>query len=121
MDAIADELKSMGGLQYHEQKWLEAGQTTECLQSVCKRARRWMNFSVWLFLGMLAVPVVLGLAGLVMERGSGPHPPWQIGILPALTVVPQLLFLSNRLTRLETLSLLWRFSEADVKPVSRAA
>lgn len=120
MDAMVNELKAIGGLQFHEKRLLDEGQIIECLQSVCGRARRWMNFSVWLFLGMLVVPVVLGLARLVMERGSGTNLPWQIGILPALTVIPQMLFHSSRLTRLETLTLLWRMSTAG-ETVSRAA
>lgn len=122
MDAIVDELKAMGGLQYHEKKLLSEGQTGKCLEAVCLRTRKWQLAMLWLFVGMLTIPALIGLASLVFQqRGAGSNLPWQLGIFPALTIIPQLLWKSHRLARLETLDLLWRMTNAGEKSIGRAA
>jgi hypothetical protein len=122
MDAIVDELKAMGGLQYREKQLLSEGKIGECLTEVCRRTRKWHLATLWLFLSMLTVPVLIGLAALVFQqRGAGSNLPWQLGIFPALTIIPQLLMTSHRLARLETLALLWRMTNAGEKSVGRAA
>jgi hypothetical protein len=122
MDAIVDELKAMGGLQFPEKKLLSEGKTSECLAAVCQRTRKWHLATLWLFLSMLTIPVLIGLAALVFQgRGAGSNLPWQLGVFPALTIIPQLLWTSHRLARLETLALLWRMTNAGEKSVGRAA
>lgn len=122
MDAIVDELKAIGGLQYQEKKLLSEGQIGECLEAVCRRTRKWQLATLWLFAGMLTIPALIGLATLVFQqRGAGANLPWQLGVFPALTIIPQLLMTSHRLARLETLALLWRMTNAGEKSVGRAA
>lgn len=122
MDAITDELKAMGGLQYYEKKLLSEGQIGECLEAVCRRTRKWQLATLWLFAGMLTIPALIGLAALVsQQRGAGSNLSWQLGIFPALTVIPQLLMTSHRLARLETLDLLLRMTNAGEKSIGRAA
>lgn len=122
MDAITDELKAMGGLQYRERQLLSEGQIGECLTEVCRRTRKWQHATLWLFLGMLTIPALIALASLVFQqRGAGSNLPWQLGIFPALTIIPQLLLTSHRLARLETLDLLWRMTNAGEKSVGQAA
>lgn len=122
MDAIVDALKATGGLQYHEKKLLSEGQIGECLEAVCRRTRKWQLATLWLFVSMLSIPALIGLAALVFqERGAGSNLPWQLGVFPALTIIPQLLMTSHRLARLETLALSWRMTNAGEKSVGRAA
>lgn len=121
MDAIIDELQSMGGLQYQEKQLLSEGKTGECLMEVCRRTRKWHLATLGLFVGMLTIPALIGLAALFQDRGAASNLPWQLGVFPALTIIPQLLWTSHRLARLETLALLWRMTNAGEKSVGRAA
>lgn len=126
MDAIVEELKAIGGLQYHEKRLLDGGDVAGCLSSMIARTRRGINLQIAALLVVACFPVVMLLIGLAVPGGSyRPHEylAYYFSAVLAAGVGNLMAMLENskQQVRLETLALLWRMSTVGEKPANRAA